>query len=433
MARGTPETLEKLRALHPSEEPATALNGVQLAAPPKIGSGFSRTTECSSFYRTVLHDLPRFSAPGVSGWTYELVQLCWSEVESFPEALMMIVRGIVSGTMPLRSWWLACRLIALDKGGGKVRPIAVSDCIYRLAARALMATLDLEELIPSWQLGVKSRGGCEPAVHLIRARLAAGWKVVQIDWSNAFNSISRAALFDTLRGRSAARKMMRMVRYAYAVPSKLFTTMDDGSLSTLSSSSGVRQGDPLAMLMFAVFLEPVMREAGLPEDIQTIAIVDDVSLMIPPGSASFDNQDQILERLAARALQGGLRLNLDKCVTLLQADLDQESTAVRVLGAYLGDSAAFVGGDGACEGAVGAVADKWLDRLRAIDALPRQIGLLLLRSSVVAGMVHLCRMMPPSQMAAAAARLDEGVQDLVLGWVGALNSEGAVADGLDPS
>jgi hypothetical protein len=36
-------------------------------------------------------------------------------------------------------------------------------------------------------------------------------------------------------------------------------------------------------------------------------------------------------------------------------------------------------------------------------------------------------------MAAAAARLDEGVQDLVLGWVGALNSEGAVADGLDPS
>ncbi|OXM79141.1 hypothetical protein C364_02632 [Cryptococcus neoformans Bt63] len=58
------------------------------------------------------------------------------------------------------------RLIPLKKEDDSVHPIAVSELIYRLCAKALIAAHFRPDFLLPFQLGVKSPGGVEPIVKL---------------------------------------------------------------------------------------------------------------------------------------------------------------------------------------------------------------------------------------------------------------------------
>ena len=59
----------------------------------------------------------------------------------------------------------------------------------------------LEDLRPTGQIGVAVPNGCKIIYHAVRTSLDfhPDWAVLSVDVANAYNCLSRTAMFDTLR------------------------------------------------------------------------------------------------------------------------------------------------------------------------------------------------------------------------------------------
>ena len=92
---------------------------------------------------------------------------------------------------------LANRLIPLDKGEGKLRPIGVGEVIRRLMGKCAMSVTkqDVIDACGSMPVCAGHKSGSEAAVHAMRSIFDADDTdaVLLIDASNAFNSLNRAA------------------------------------------------------------------------------------------------------------------------------------------------------------------------------------------------------------------------------------------------
>src|SRR3954465_10389398 len=96
-------------------------------------------------------------------------------------------------TFRVPSCWRAC--FSLWQDGG-VRPVAVSECFYKLASMYSLGSVreSFPELFEPIQLGVGCPGGSERAVHVLRAGLEIFGEdsiVLKCDLRNAFNERKR--------------------------------------------------------------------------------------------------------------------------------------------------------------------------------------------------------------------------------------------------
>ena len=155
----------------------------------------------------------------------------------------------------------SANLFAAKKKDGGHRPVAVGETLRRLVSKCAafkFTPLVVDTLVPS-QLGVGVRGGVEIALHSVRAILDDPaidqddkW-VLQIDFKNAFNQISREAIFKEVR--EVIPQLSSWVEKAYG--SQPF--LHFGS-ALLLSHTGVHQGDPLASLLFALGTRQIQRQ-----------------------------------------------------------------------------------------------------------------------------------------------------------------------------
>ena len=151
------------------------------------------------------------------------------------------------------------------------------------------------------QLGVGVSGGAEAAVHVARQfldKIEPGQAMFKIDFKNAFNSLRRDTMLETVRQN--VPEIYNFCWLSYATPSEL---MYAGRL--ISSSEGNQQGDNLGALLFSLTVHPIL--TALESDI-VMGYLDDFS-----GCGSLDavaRDVALLERLAAEM---GLSLNVSKC------------------------------------------------------------------------------------------------------------------------
>ena len=97
-------------------------------------------------------------------------------------------------------------LIALEKKSGGVRPIVIGYTWRRLAAKCAIsyAIPELADLFSPIQLGVGVPGGCEAAVLAARRyaeHMPDDHVIVNLDFSNAFNSLHRDAMLKAVADR----------------------------------------------------------------------------------------------------------------------------------------------------------------------------------------------------------------------------------------
>jgi len=275
----SPETLRLLQAKHPPRPLDYDLHLPSVLPPPLIASQQDVEMAIRSF--------PAGSAGGFDGLRPQhLKDLTSRQVGgSLLQALTAFVNLVLAGETPERICpvFFGASLLPFKKADGGVRPIAVGLTLRRLIAKAAChhGTVVAVETLKPRQLGVGVKGGAEALAHgarLFLASLPSDSILVKLDFSNAFNSIRRDKVLETVA--SSLPGLLRFAASAYSSPSKLFLGSE-----TLDSAEGVQQGDPLEPLLFSLTIHPLLQAT---ESDFVSGYLDDVSI---GGEASMVGAD----------------------------------------------------------------------------------------------------------------------------------------------
>ena len=124
------------------------------------------------------------------------------------DALVRFAKAATAGSLqPAAVQYLcAARLVPLRKKDGGVRPIAVGECLRRIAAKWLIRSpvgqAAMEAVRPN-QVAFCRGGPCETLPMAVQAAVqaaarepaeSADWVLLQVDLCNAFNSVTRQAV-----------------------------------------------------------------------------------------------------------------------------------------------------------------------------------------------------------------------------------------------
>ncbi|CAI5528571.1 unnamed protein product [Closterium sp. Naga37s-1] len=190
-------TLQALRSKHPEAESAI----------PAGAGGYTTSSLAISAesFREVLAKCPNGIGAGPSGTCFEHLRdpaLTNGEIFTLLHGTVNHLLGTYQSEQ-LHDLVLPARLIALDKPGGGVRPIAIGEAILRLTAKAALKELSAEiraYFLPV-QFGVAVPGGAECIIHTARTLLAEDPSriALQLDIENAFNSVERGCFLESMR------------------------------------------------------------------------------------------------------------------------------------------------------------------------------------------------------------------------------------------
>ena len=144
------------------------------------------------------------------------------------EALDEFCTTALRGTLPAEAAPYLCgaKLIPLKKPGAKmaVRPIAVGETLRRLVGKTVMASPKVQDAVTNMlptQLGVAVEGACETTTMALQHWInehsqEQDWTVLQVDLTNAFNSIDRKKMLEEVAAR--APKFSAWAQYCYKDP-----------------------------------------------------------------------------------------------------------------------------------------------------------------------------------------------------------------------
>ena len=158
--------------------------------------------------------------------------------------------------------WTMCRALLIPKSNIdkilKWRPICIGDCLYRLMASITarkLAPLVTDELAPI-QLAIGLKGGAE--IGAIMARILSdveGNGLLIFDIENAFNSVRKILVWKGLE--RYLPQALPLFKSLYGNSCELRNGF--GEL-LCQNFTGVRQGDPLSLLLFCIALIDIFKQ-----------------------------------------------------------------------------------------------------------------------------------------------------------------------------
>ena len=125
-----------------------------------------------------------------------------------------------------------------------------------------------------------SSGGSESALHILQAAIDShpDWVVISGDITNAFNSRKRCQILESLFNEPTLSPLFRLAYWSYNKPSQLLTLNNGKVAFTLDSQEGVKQGDILASLLFALSMTKIYKDSIHGLDTHALAVMDDILL-----------------------------------------------------------------------------------------------------------------------------------------------------------
>ena len=190
VAPPTPATLESLNRLHPAG-PADPFGSRAGAHCPAV-----TTAQVIAAIRSTSYD----TAGGPSGWSTSLLKTA-SKNEHFVRFLTKLTNMIANGTAPGARYLLASFMVPLQTvGSTKIRPIAIGEHFYRIAAKVLARNFRSSGDLAPCQLGVGTAGGVEPIVWKVQKAVDDNLNgaFLFLDLANAFNTMDRGHLATAL-------------------------------------------------------------------------------------------------------------------------------------------------------------------------------------------------------------------------------------------
>ena len=188
-----------------------------------------------------------------------------------------------------------------------------------LKLAGLLALERVREHLPTvfqgLQFGAQYTQGCEHIVYEVRDhfRDRPDEVIVAADLENAFNSISRSAIFRAIRGNPKLLPLEGITLFGYGKPSAFHL----GEGDVLMSTRGVKRGDPLAPILFAIGIQGAISRvaAKFPSSLKLWAYLDDVTLAGEPKVCG-----EALDALQGEIKFLGLKLNPAKSKVATRRD-----------------------------------------------------------------------------------------------------------------
>jgi hypothetical protein len=371
--------------------------------------------------KAISHTKP--TAAGPSGWHISVLKALATNAACL-ERITAILNILLTADIPSSCLRLfsSGSLSVLSKDNGGVRPIVTRSTWLRLLSKCVVAREQpaLARSLAPLQCGVGMQGGSEFIVHSVRQMLAAhpNWCLITFDATNAYGSVSRAAIRAQLNTATVPKAMT--VAYFERFCAPVFP-IRHGQNFQVSVAEGVIQGDPISPLLFALALQPalVAAQAALQEqDLQAniFSYLDDIC-MVAPTEAVATTAQSLESSLAA------IKLRLNSAKTQVFSPLttsdqvpDGIKTLVENLGARLSSPTISILGSVIAGPSASATDCDILSpaddaRLfRRLDAIPSlQLRLILLRFSVTRSYLHRLRTSPPCQTLDLARRVDSHI------------------------
>lgn len=220
--------------------------------------------------------------------------------------LSKFIRKILEQELPeeIRPIFFGASLCALKKKDGGLRPIAVGCTLRRLVAKIVCSKIvdSLGDYLRPIQLGFGTKCGIESAVHATRRFISFDHKnpkyLLKIDFSNAFNMISRSSLLSEVS--NIIPDYFHFIKQSYLEPSLL--SFND---RIILSQRGVQQGDPLGPALFSLTLHPIIN-----------SLKSDLNLWYLDDGTLCGDKDTVLNDfnfIIKNCERVGLEINFKKC------------------------------------------------------------------------------------------------------------------------
>jgi hypothetical protein len=267
--------------------------------------------------KRMVNTFPAGSSPGPMGLRGEHLRCCLRShlQKNFLETLTRFVNALIAGNInPLLSPYLAgANLCALEKKGGGIRPLACGNALRRLVSKSICSSTSekILKVLQPHQVGVSVPGGAEIIIHeafkiretFLSSEEYADHGFLKIDFENAFNRVSRQAIYEELVEHFP--ELVPYFNWCYANPSSLYF----GNFK-VSSEVGVQQGDPVGPFFFSLVLRKLILkiENQFPLLKLNRWYLDDGNL-----AGDFKSLSLILDLIDVEGPALGLFLNRSKC------------------------------------------------------------------------------------------------------------------------
>jgi hypothetical protein len=433
-------TIQKLIDLHPARKfPAP----IAPPAAPELPIGRAELDK-------IFINMPRRSSTHRDGWRWEHLRALCEDSVAVARAFINWLQLLLAGSLPSQvlDYLRSSTLMAFNKLSPeerellaaterKIRPIAIGSVLLRAALTLLILLVRnplTAHLLSVHQFVFGFASACEAITHALHVsmQLHPDWSMFAGDIFNAFNEVSRTAIWQELSSVHGLEPLLPATYWLYmAAPSELWFYDQDlptgPPCATILSQEGTRQGCVLGAILFALALAPVCRALAqiAPQDSAFFALADDMRIVGSPQALAA-----MAQALPPLLQPIGLRLEPPKCAVLVPpgagtADFPPVlhqfpfKTGMHSLGVPFAAGAApdghlplgllpYVEEELAI---IGTSHDHLLDDLYHIaEALQRpHEALRMLQVVAVRRFQHLLRALPPAATAAFAGQRDEAV------------------------
>jgi hypothetical protein len=103
----------------------------------------------------------------------------------------------------------------------------------------------------------------------------------QLDIRNAFNSADRAIIMERLYNNRHLAPIWRAADQAYNTPSDLLVIQDKKIIKVIKSTQGVKQGDKIALIAYANYMQPIFRAAAETTLVELPALANEFNSQLP--------------------------------------------------------------------------------------------------------------------------------------------------------
>ena len=241
--------------------------------------------------RQAIQSLPPFKALGPDAIPNEVYKQCC-------DTLTPVLGSLLRATFKLGYYpdlWKTSDTVVLKKPGKtdyttakSWRPIALLNCMSKILSRCVADVLTHEaerkSLLANLQFGGAGRTTTD-SIHLLNKTVKDAWRrgdvasIVFLDIKSAFPAASPERLFHNLRMRGVPREYVDWLRVKLA-GRKTRLKFDDFTTELFDILSGIDQGCPLSVILYAFYNSDLIDSARLEEGELAVGSMDDVALIV---------------------------------------------------------------------------------------------------------------------------------------------------------